>query len=245
MEQFYQVLKWMENQHPILSIGPTVPSKYLDNRIPENRDYGLSLFRPDAESCMNWLDSKEDRSVIYVSFGSIINLGEKQMDELARGLIDSKCNFLWVVRDPDESGIPLYVTTYEKGLVVNWCPQLEVLSHRAVGCFITHCGWNSTLEAMISGVPMVGIPQRGDQPTDAKLIADVWEIGVRAKIDIENGTVTREEIAGLVKYVMHGEKGEDIRAKASKLKDLAIQSVSEGGSSDQNIMIFVSQLLSP
>ncbi|KAG5589098.1 hypothetical protein H5410_039612 [Solanum commersonii] len=58
-----------------------------------------------------------------------------------------------------------------------------ITSVGSIGCFLTHCGWNSTLESISLGVPMVAIPQWTDQPTNAKLVKDVWEIGVRAKQD--------------------------------------------------------------
>ncbi|KAL3828438.1 hypothetical protein ACJIZ3_017240 [Penstemon smallii] len=238
----HEILKWMENQCPILSIGPTIPSMYIDKRIQDNYDYGLSLFKPSSESCMTWLDAKEDHSVVYISFGSLAKLGEKQMEEVARGLIDSQCNFLWVIRDHKESDLFQALTSSptKQGLIVNWCTQLEVLSHRAIGCFVTHCGWNSTLEALSLGVPMVAMPQWTDQTTNAKLIADVWRIGIRVRID-ENGIASREEIAACVKDVM---EGDEIRRNAIQLKNLAIESVSEGGSSDMNVTNFVVQVIS-
>ncbi|PQQ12784.1 UDP-glycosyltransferase 74E2-like [Prunus yedoensis var. nudiflora] len=104
-----------------------------------------------------WLDLKKACTVVYVSFGSVANLEEKQMEELALGLKRSKTSFMWVVRESEIQKLPsnFEEQTSEKGLVVNWCPQLQALAHRAIGCFMTHCGWNSTLEALSLGVPMV------------------------------------------------------------------------------------------
>ncbi|KAK4382668.1 UDP-glycosyltransferase 74E2 [Sesamum angolense] len=203
-----EILKWMANKYPIRTIGPTVPSMYTDKRLLGNYDYGLSFFKPNTDSCMKWLDKKEDRSVIYVSFGSYADLVDKQMREVAWGLINSKFSFLWVVRDTEESKLPRDFTSelHDNGLIVNWCSQLEVLSHRAIGCFLTHGGWNSTLEALSLGVPMVVMPQWTDQTTNAKLVADVWKIGVRVTAD-ENGIAMREEIAAGVNDVMQGDGG--------------------------------------
>ncbi|KAL0320396.1 UNVERIFIED_CONTAM: UDP glycosyltransferase 9 [Sesamum radiatum] len=239
-----EILKWMANKYPIRTIGPTVPSMYTDKRLLGNYDYGLSLFKPNTDSCMKWLDNKQDRSVIYVSFGSLADLVDKQMREVAWGLIDSKLSFLWVVRDTEESKLPQDFTSglHDNGLIVNWCSQLEVLSHRAIGCFVTHGGWNSTLEALSLGVPMVVMPQWTDQMTNAKLVADVWRIGVRMTAD-ENGIVMREEIAAAVHDVMQGERGRVIRSNAVKWKDLAIEAVGEGGSSDNNFTEFAMELL--
>ncbi|KAA8532159.1 hypothetical protein F0562_006699 [Nyssa sinensis] len=239
-----EVVNWMASQWPIKTIGPTIPSMYLDKRLTDDKDYGLSLFKPDAAACMNWLDNKQIGSVVYVSFGSLANLGEEQMDELACGLMRSNNYFLWVVRASEGSKLPsnLKAETSEKGLVVNWCPQLEVLSHQAVGCFMTHCGWNSTLEALSLGVPMVAMPQWTDQTTNAKFVVDVWQAGVRVKVN-EKGIVGREEIEVCIKEVMEGERGKELKRNAVKWKVLAKEAVDEGGSSDKNIEDFVSKIL--
>jgi pathogen-inducible salicylic acid glucosyltransferase len=91
--------------------------------------------------------------------------------------------------------------TSEKGLVVRWCPQLEVLAHDAVGCFVTHCGWNSTLEAFSLGVPMVRVPYWSDQSTNAKYIMDVWKMGLKAPTD-EKGIVRRDAAKHCIREIM-------------------------------------------
>ncbi|KAJ9173970.1 hypothetical protein P3X46_017052 [Hevea brasiliensis] len=128
------------------------------------------------------------------------------------------------------------------GLVVTWSPQLEVLAHKSVGCFLTHCGWNSILEALSLGVPMVAMPQWSDQPTNAKFVTDVWQVGVKVKAD-EYGIVTKEEIERCVREVMEGEKGNEIRKNSEKWKKLACMAVDEGGKSDKNIEEFVTKLV--
>ncbi|KAH6821256.1 hypothetical protein C2S53_017386 [Perilla frutescens var. hirtella] len=243
-----EILQWMGKKYEIRTIGPTVPSMYTDKRLVGNYDYGLSLFKPKLmeSACMKWLDEKEDRSVVYVSFGSIADLSEKQMEEVAWGLMESKCNFLWVVRETEQSKLPQDLVSsgliMERGLIVNWCTQLEVLTHRAVGCFVTHCGWNSTIEALSLGVPMVAMPRWTDQTTTAKLVVDLWRTGVRAEAD-ENEIVTKKEVAARVYEVLQGDRGDEIRTSALKWKELAIEAVSEGGSSDKNITEIARQLL--
>ncbi|XP_059630865.1 UDP-glycosyltransferase 74E2-like [Cornus florida] len=242
-----EVVNWMSSRWPMIkTVGPTIPSMYLDKRLEDDRDYGLNLFKPDAEACMKWLESKESRSVVYVSFGSLANLGELQMEELAWGLLMSNTYFLWVVRASEQSKLPSNFMGggNSKGLVVNWCPQLEVLAHRAVGCFVTHCGWNSTLEALSLGVPMVAMPQWTDQATNAKCIVDVWHAGVRVRVDNEKGLVSRDEFELCIRQVMEGEKGNELRKNAVRWKELAKEAVHEGGSSDNNIEEFVSELVS-
>ncbi|CAL2280011.1 unnamed protein product [Prunus armeniaca] len=193
---------------------------------------------------MKWLNAKPKGSVAYMSFGSMAELEEEQMEELGLGLRRSKRYFLWVVRTSESVKLPkgFAEETSEKGLVVSWCPQLEVLAHEAVGCFVTHCGWNSTLEALSLGVPMVAVPQWADQSTNAKFIMDVWKIGLKAQAD-EKGIVRGEEIAHCVREILDGERGEEIRKNASKWKALAKNAVDEGGSSDKNIDEFIAKLV--
>ncbi|KAL1544837.1 hypothetical protein AAHA92_21640 [Salvia divinorum] len=235
-----EVLKWMGKEYKIGTIGPSIPSMYTDKRIEGNYDYGLSFFKPKTESFIQWLDDKQDRSVIYVSFGSLASLSERQMGEVAWGLVESKCNFLWVVRDTEQSKLPRDLAP-ERALIVNWCAQLQVLSHRAVGCFFTHGGWNSTIEALSLGVPMVVMPQWTDQPMNAKMIVDVWRTGVRVRAD-GNGIVTRDEVVACLDEVM--ERGDELRRHVLKWKDFAIEAVSEGGSSDQNVTQLAADLFS-
>ena len=123
--------------------------------------------------------------MVYISFGTLATLGEEQMEEITWGLKNSSCHFLWVVRESEVKKLPINFLqeTTEKGSVVSWCPQLEVLAHKAVGCFMTHSGWNSTLEALSLGVPMVAMSQWTNQPTNAKFIVDVWKVGVRIKLN--------------------------------------------------------------
>ncbi|PRQ22253.1 putative UDP-glucuronosyl/UDP-glucosyltransferase [Rosa chinensis] len=176
-----EVVDWMSKLWPLKTIGPTIPSMYLDNRLKEDKDYGGSLFKQNNDACMKWLNEQPKVSVVYVSFGSGAELGAEQMEELAWGLRSSKSNFLWVVRESEAGKIPkgFVEETSENGLVVSWCPQLEVLAHEAVGCFITHCGWNSTLEALSLGVPLLAMPQWTDQGTNAKYIMDVWKLDLK------------------------------------------------------------------
>lgn len=218
---------------------------FLDKRLPDDKDYGLSLFKPDAEAPIKWLSSKDTNSVVYVSFGSLANLGPDQMAELAYGLEDSKENFLWVVRETEQSKLPSdFITKVEgQGLVVSWCPQLDVLAHEAVGSFMTHCGWNSTLEALSLGVPMLVMPQWTDQTTNAKYIVDVWKTGVRVKAH-DKESFMREDVAKCVNDVMRGAKGEELKENAIKWKELAVEAMSEGGSSDKNIDDFISKVVS-
>ncbi|XP_038888701.1 mogroside IE synthase-like [Benincasa hispida] len=239
-------VKWIEGQFPFKNIGPMVPSIYLDGQLQNDKDYGVSMFESNNTDCtMKWLDSKDPKSVIYVSFGSAAELEKEQMEELAYGLKLTNKFFFWVVRESEIHKLPhnFIKETAEEGLVVNWCSQLQVLAHQSVGCFITHCGWNSTLEALSLGVPMVAMAQWLDQPTNAKYVEDVWKIGKRVRME-ENGICGREEIEFCVNEVMEGgEVNGEIRENLRKWRELAKAAMDEAGSSHQNINYFVEQLV--
>ncbi|CAI9755576.1 unnamed protein product [Fraxinus pennsylvanica] len=241
-----EVINCMAKCLPVKAIGPTVPSMYLDKRLQDDKEYGLSIFKPITDVCMKWLNERANRSVVYVSFGSLAQLGADQMEEVAQGLKTSDKFFLWVVRSSEEAKLPkkFLEETSKKGLIVPWCPQLEVFAHKAIGCFITHCGWNSTLEALSLGVPMVAMPQWTDQSTNAKFVENVWKVGIKARQN-EKGIVEQTEIVGCIKNVMEGDSAEEIRKNLKKWKEFAIEAVDEGGSSDNNIIEFVSSLINP
>lgn len=234
----------MTSQWSVKTIGPCIPSMYLDKRLPNDKDYGLSLFEPQTDACIQWLDAREIGSVVYISMGSLASLGSEQMQEIAKALEDCNKYFLWVVRGSEENKLPLSFKerTSSKGLIVNWCPQLEVLAHDALGCFVTHCGWNSTLEAISLGVPMVTFPQWTDQPTNAKCIVDFWKIGVRVRVD-DKGFLNSHELELCIREVMEGERAIEIKSNATKWKHLTKEAMEEGGSSNANIEEFVTKLL--
>ncbi|KAL4569605.1 hypothetical protein LXL04_025246 [Taraxacum kok-saghyz] len=230
-----EVVKGIGEQWSAKLIGPMVPSAYLDGRIEGDKGYGASLWKPLNHECTKWLETKPQNSVIYVSFGSMVSLTQQEMEEIAYGLQESRFDFLWVVKDSETHKLPkgFLESTKEKGMIVNWCNQLEILAHSSVGCFVTHCGWNSTLEGLSLGVPMIGVPKWADQMTDAKFIQDVWGVGVRVKVDSNIGIVKREELVSCLNKVMNeGGKSLQMEKNAGKWKELAKEAISEGGSSD-------------
>lgn len=241
-----QVVDSMSKMNPVLTIGPTIPSLYLDNRVNNDSEYGINLYHLDPSTSIDWLNTKPEGSVIYIAFGSMAAIDQKQMEELAWGFNNTNSYFLWVVRDSELPKLPenfIANVPADKALIVNWSPQLKVLSHKAVGCFFTHGGWNSTIEALSLGMPMVVMPQWTDQTMNAKLIVDVWKVGKRVRVG-EDGVVSREEIEGCVREVLEWEKGKEMKENAMKWSDLAKEAVSEGGTSDKVIDEFISTLAS-
>jgi len=198
------------------TIGPSIPSMFMDKHNKDDEDH------------IKWLDDKAKESVVYVSFGSMAVLDEEQMEELAYGLRDNGSYFLWVVRASEETKLPTgFEKKSEKGLVVTWCSQLRVLAHEAVGCFVTHCGWNSTLEALSLGVPMIAMPQEADQSTNAKHIEDVWKVGIKASVDGKR-VARREVLKHCIREVMDTQRGKEMKRNARQWKTLAANAVVEG-----------------
>ncbi|KAM7486177.1 hypothetical protein LguiA_002186 [Lonicera macranthoides] len=229
------------------AIGPLMPSAFLDGKDPSDKSFGGDLFQK-SRNYIEWLDSKTESSVVYISFGSISVLSSKQIEEIGQALLQSSRPFLWVIREDNngakkqEGEMNFSDELKELGMIVPWCSQVEVLSHKSVGCFVTHCGWNSTLESVTCGIPMVAFPQWTDQATNAKLIQDVWKTGVRVKPN-EEGIVERSEMKECIEMVMgDGERGHEVRKNAKKWKDLAKEAVEEGGSSHLNLKAFVDEI---
>jgi len=217
---------------------------------------GASNIRGDfvkSDDCniIEWLNSKAKDSVVYISFGTIVYLPQEQVNEIAYGLLDSNVSFLWVLKPPSkESGRKKHVLpnefleeTNERGKVVNWSPQEEVLAHPSVACFITHCGWNSSMEALSLGVPMLTFPAWGDQVTNAKFLVDVFGVGIRLGYShADNKLVTRDEVKKCLLEATIGEKGEELKQNAIKWKKVAEEAVATGGSSDRNLDGFMEDI---
>ncbi|CAL4926789.1 unnamed protein product [Urochloa decumbens] len=231
-----EVLAGLTKYMKARAIGPCIPlSAAGTGRI----SYGASMLKPE-DDCIKWLDTKASNSVAYVSFGSLASLGAARMEELARGLLAAGKPFLWVVRATDERDLPRHLLDSPEvsgaAMVVRWCPQLEVLAHPAVGCFVTHCGWNSTLEALSFGVPMVALGLWTDQPTNALYVEVAWGAGSRGCRNA--GMFTRGEVERCVRAVMD-EGASAKREAAKKWREKARAAVAPGGSSDRNMDEFV------
>ena len=190
---------------------------------------------------LDWLDEQPVESVIYISFGSAGVLSAQQITELAWGLELSRKRFIWVLRPPikDKGGDALdYLPdgflerTHNLGLVVTqWAPQSEILGHKSIGGFLSHCGWNSSLESILNGVPMITWPLYAEQKMNATMLAEELGVAVRPKIAPTKGIVGREEIEMMVRKVMGDQEGKAMRASVKELKDSGEKACTEGGSS--------------
>ncbi|KAH7859031.1 hypothetical protein Vadar_030675 [Vaccinium darrowii] len=221
----------------LVAVGPLIPSAFLDGKDLSDTSFGGDLYQ-DSKAYIKWLDSKPRESVIYAAFGSYSPIAKQQIEEIEQGLLACGMPFLWVVRATEEEKLSCKDKLQQQGMIVPWCSQVEVLSHPSVGCFVSHCGWNSSLESLVSGVPVVAFPQWSDQVTNAKLIEDVWKTGKRVKPN-PDGIVPRDEIKRCIEMVMGGD---EMRTNAKKWKDLAREAGKEGGSSDKNLKTFVDEV---
>ncbi|CAN6542771.1 unnamed protein product [Malus baccata var. baccata] len=227
---------------PVYSIGPLnlqIGQIPADNEL---KSIGSNLWNEEPE-CLEWLDTKEPNSVVYVNFGSITVMKSEQLIEFAWGLANCRKNFLWVIR-PDlvggDSAVvpPEFVEeTKDRSLLASWCPQEQVLSHPAIGGFLMHSGWNSTLESVCCGVPVICWPFFAEQQTNCRFSCKDWGIG----LEIE-GDVKRKYVEELVRKLMDGEEGKQMRKKALEWKKLAKQAISgPDGSSFVNFDKMVNQ----
>ncbi|KAF5750241.1 crocetin glucosyltransferase chloroplastic-like [Tripterygium wilfordii] len=241
----FETLKALD-KYNLVGVGPLIPSAFLDETDPSDTCFGGDLFKKGSNDYTDWLNSKDSGSVVYVSFGSLSVLAKPQMEEMARALLHTGRPFLWVIREQEGEGtekeeLSCRGDLEKQGMIVPWCSQVEVLSHSSIGCFVSHCGWNSTFESLTCGVPMVGFPQWTDQPTNAKLVQDVWKTGVRVA-ERDDGLVETDEIKRCLDLVMgSNEGGEEIRRNAKKWKALAKKAAMEGGSSDKHLKTFVEE----
>ncbi|XP_071722435.1 UDP-glycosyltransferase 72E1-like [Rutidosis leptorrhynchoides] len=227
------------NVVPVLQVGPLV------------RDVGPTV---QENYVLNWLDSQPPKSVVYISFGSGGTLSAQQLKELAFGLELSQQRFVWVVRPPAENVDASYfdvgnkndkhitpndylpdgfmARTKQTGVVVpNWAPQTEILKHPSTGAFISHVGWNSTLESIVNGVPVIAWPFYAEQGMNAAALTEHMEVAVRLRPP-SDGVITRDEISKAVRRIMvDDEEGKNIRTRMENLKNNSRKVSSKGGSS--------------
>ncbi|GJN17754.1 hypothetical protein PR202_gb04850 [Eleusine coracana subsp. coracana] len=209
--------------------------------------------------CLRWLEGQPDHSVVFLAFGSIGTFPKKQLEEIAIGLEKSGHRFLWVVRSPRSEdhklGEPLLEPdldallpdgflerTRERGLVLkSWAPQVDVLHHRATGAFVTHCGWNSTLEGIAAGQPLLCWPLYAEQRLNKVFIVEEMKFGVEMR-GYDEELVTAEEVEMKVRWVMESEEGKKLRQRVAAAKHAGSEALKEGGSSHAAFVQFLKDL---
>ncbi|XP_065872042.1 abscisate beta-glucosyltransferase-like [Euphorbia lathyris] len=239
----------------------------LYNRNVEDKAERGQKTSVNEQIILNWLDGKKSGSVLYLNFGSVARMAPQQLPEIAAGLEASGHQFIWVVgKFLDSSGSEECVEQWlpdglehriqasGKGLIIKgWAPQLLILEHKAIGGFVSHCGWNSTLEGVSFGLPMITWPLGAEQFTNEKLITDVLKIGVKVgSLEWQSwntqkkAIVGREKVEMAIRKVMDfgDEEGEEMRKRARVLGLKAKKAVEEGGSSFVDVDNLIQELKS-
>ncbi|KAK1284422.1 UDP-glycosyltransferase 83A1 [Acorus calamus] len=231
-----------EHMPKIRPIGPLLPGLMPDKPV--------GRYWPEDSLCEEWLDRQPPKSVVYVAFGSFTvfnphNSRYRQFWELALGLEMMGRWFLWVVRPDLTKAVRMTFPdgfeerVVEKGRMVGWLPQQRVLVHPSVACFVSHCGWNSTMEGVTNGVPFLCWPYFADQFLNESYICDTWKVGLRLNKDAE-GIITKEEIKAKLEALL---SNREVVGRALELKEMAARSVGEGGSSFDNFNELVESMM--
>ncbi|CAO2814847.1 unnamed protein product [Amaranthus hypochondriacus] len=232
-------------------IGPVS----LYNRSIEDKAQrgGLQALKDEPE-CLKWLNSKQENSVIYICFGSVAKLTASQLLEIASGLEALEQDFIWVVKNEEEEKSQEWLPGFEqrmegKGLIVRgWAPQLMILEHKAIGAFVTHCGWNSILESISAGVPMVTWPGGAEQFYNEQLVTVVLKVGVPigakkwSYVPNADDFVKRDALIKALGEVMEGDEAQERRNRAKMLKKMALKAVEKDGPSYSSLSALINEL---
>ena len=234
-ELAHATIEGLREHLPVIPVGPLLEPDDAGGECESSP-------AADDDGCTAWLDARPPRSVVFVAFGSLVNNDSGEVAEIAAGLASTGRPFLWVVRDdtrdllsPD--ALAAACLDRDRGKVVPWCAQGRVLAHPAVGCFVTHCGWNSTAEALAAGVPVVASPRWSDQRINARFLVDVHRVGVRAPTPL-----TRDALREHVEEAMGGPEAAAMARRAAGWKETSRAAVRGGSSSDHGVQAFVDQI---
>jgi hypothetical protein len=231
---------------PVYTVGPLPLT--VRNNVPADSPVAAiaSNLWKEEDAPLRWLHGRAPRSVVYVNFGSITVMSNEQLAEFAWGLANTGYAFLWNVR-PDlvkggggGGGLPseFAAATEGRSMLSTWCPQAAVLEHEAVGVFLTHSGWNSTLESICGGVPMVCWPFFAEQQTNCRYKRTEWGIGMEIGSDVRRG-----EVEALIREAMEGEKGREMRRRVTELKESAVAAARPDGRSMRNVDRLIDEVL--
>ncbi|KAH9717859.1 UDP-glycosyltransferase 92A1 [Citrus sinensis] len=219
-------LQWPRNytKLPVWTIGPLLPQSYLKKSSSSSPSV-------NPEKIIEWLDLHHPGSVLYISFGSQNTISSSQTMELAIGLEASAKSFLWVIRPPVgfdlrgefrserlPEGFEERIEETKQGLLVrNWAPQLEILSHKSTGAFLSYCGWNSALESLSQGLPMIGWPIAAEQTYNSKMLVEEMGMAVELTRGVQS-TIVGHDVKNVIEMVMdEAGKGQEMKAKAEKI----------------------------
>ncbi|XP_047331146.1 zeatin O-glucosyltransferase-like [Impatiens glandulifera] len=242
----------------------TLERSYLD-LLKDKKQWAVAPLNPVIRStekminnnnCLLWLDKQPRKSVLFVSFGSTTSMVDEQVKELAIGLKQSKQRFLWVLRDAERGnvfsddhgdrkrGLPDGFEKSVKGIGMvtrDWAPQVEILGHGSVGAFMSHCGWNSCMESLSMGVPIVTWPMHSEQPYNAVLVTEMLKAGVAVK-ECDGDLVGSDLIKEAIEEMMVSDEGVIKRERAEEIGLSLRKAVEEGGATRLEVDSFVEHI---
>jgi UDP:flavonoid glycosyltransferase YjiC (YdhE family) len=235
----------------VLQVGPLLPLPPKgfdddgcitkgDDLSHDSTSKNPSMWQAD-ETCVEWLDAQRAGSVVYVSFGSwVASIGRDAINELALGLAATGRPFLWALKDEPSwrEGLPSQYAeaVAGRGKIVAWSPQEDVLRHKAVGCYLTHCGWNSTLEAIQNGVRLLCYPVSGDQFINCAYIVKVWETGIRLP------STNRNVVEDCIERIMEGEEGRRMQVNVDEMRERVVMGEARCAA-NRNLDSFVDEIM--
>ncbi|CAA0830343.1 UDP-glycosyltransferase 73C5 [Striga hermonthica] len=254
---YVKAYSWAKGER-VWCVGPVALSN--EDRL-DLAERGIGSSASPEHDCLKWLDRKQPGSVVYASLGSLARLTREQMAELGLGLEESNRPFLWALGGGMSDELERWLSedgfeerTKDRGFLIRgWAPQVLILAHKAVGGFVTHCGWNSTLEGITAGVPMATWPFFADQFMNEKLVVRILGVGVSFGVEVPvrwgeedkvGVLVRREDVVRVVGSLMDegAEEGKERRKKAGELAEKARRAVEEGGSSFLNVGMLIEEI---
>ncbi|KAL2644798.1 hypothetical protein R1flu_012385 [Riccia fluitans] len=249
---YFNALQNSRKISKIWTVGPMFPL-LSDNQVSVAKE----LVAEKVDPCIRFLDSQSPSSVVYVSFGTDVSVSQEQLLELVYGLESSQQPFICALRTP-KSDQNSYVMVQDllsdldpallsrisrRSLFVEWAPQMDVLSHASTGAFLSHCGFNSLLESVWHGVPILGWPRQYDQFTNCRHLVDEAQIALEVHPRlIPDGFVTRKDVEIVITTLFHTAEGKALRERARQMKQQAEESVGENGSSSKNLETLVAHI---
>ncbi|KAL5787851.1 hypothetical protein ACOSP7_004800 [Xanthoceras sorbifolium] len=194
----------------------------------------------DTTGCLSWLDRQETKSVAYIGFGTVATPPQHELVALAEALEESGVHFLWSLKDDKIKELPENFIERSRGhgKIVSRAPQTQVLGHASVGVFVTHCGANSVLESVANGVPMICRPFFGDHRMNARVVEEVWGIGVK----VEGLVFTKSGVLKSLEIVFGHEKGKKMRECVKLVKEIVMEAAGPGGTATRDFKALVEKI---
>ncbi|MED6195092.1 hypothetical protein PIB30_034832 [Stylosanthes scabra] len=208
-----QSLKLLESvcKKPVIPVGLLPPSP------PQSNDDDNNGKDENWPTILKWLDEQEERSVIYVAFGSEVKLSDEEFIEIVMGLELSNCPYFWALKMQNSPNDDIE-SNNKRGIIWNnWAPQLKILAHKSIGGFLTHCGWSSIIESLQFGCPLILLPFQGEQELNAMVVKGI-KVGVKVERNEDDGKFTRYSIAKGLRTMMLEEEGKSCRSIAEEKK---------------------------